>query len=303
MFNKRGKINDVLKIDVFNNRKFKRYLGLLVGVLLEALAFNYFLLPNKILAGFSGLAIILNNFLQIDVALILFILTILLLIIGIFVLDEEKIRMTILGALLYPFFIKITEPLTSYLVFDNSDVLLSVLFGGVLFGIGSGLIFKGGFSTGGIDTLVQIMNKYLKIPLSKSYFITNFIIITIGILVFGINLLLYSLIFLYISSILMDKIILGTSSSKVFYIITNHEVEIKAYIMKKINCGVTEIEAKGGFSNEKKKILMCIVPTKDYFRLHEAINIIDKDAILLVTDVYQCNIEKEGGCYEFNKNA
>ena len=85
----------------------------------------------------------------------------------------------------------------------------------------------------------------------------------------------------------MDRIILGISSSKAFYIITDHENEIKTYIMKKLGRGVTAIEARGGFTNNKEKILMCIVPTREYVILKEVISEIDDKAVLLITDVYE----------------
>lgn len=281
------RVEEILQLDVFKRTKAKRYTELIVGVIILALTFNFFMFPIKIISGFSGVAIIINKLTGISSAQTILTFTIILLIIGWFTIGEEKIKLTVAGALLYPLLLELTQPLTNYITLDTSDVLLAVLFGSALYGVGSGLVFKAGFSTGGVDTLMQIMSKYLKISLGKSNLIINAIIIVTGALVFGINILLYSLVFLYISSIVMDKIILGTSSSKAFYIITEHEQDVKTYIMKKLDRGVTMIEAKGGFTNHKEKILLCIVPTKDYFRLKEAINIIDKNAVLLITDVYQ----------------
>lgn len=280
-------IDELLQVDVFEKDKFKRYCELVVGVLILSLAFNFFMFPSKIISGFSGIAIIINGLININTTQTIFTLTAILLIIGWFALGEEKIKMTVAGALLYPVFLEITEPIMSFVTFDSSDMLLSVVFGGFLSGIGSGLVFKAGFSTGGADTLIQILNKYLKISLGTANMLINSTIIILGVFVFGIQAFLYSLIFLYISSLVMDKIILGISSAKAFYIITEHEEEVKTYIMKKLNRGVTIIDAKGGFTNHKEKVLMCIIPTKDYFKLKETIDYIDKKAVLLITDVYQ----------------
>ena len=288
VFKKRNKVfEEIMAMDFSKKERPRRYCELLIGVILEALAFNLFMFPNKIIFGFSGIAIILNDMFNVDASLIILILTVILLIIGLFTLGEDKIKLTIAGALLYPFLVKVTEPVVNYIVIDNSDILLSVLFGGFLYGIGSGLIFRANFSTGGSDTVVQIISKYLKISLGKSSLYLNVIIIVAGVFTFGLTGLMYSFLFLYIVSLVMDRIILGISSSKAFYIITDCEEEIKTYIMKKLGRGVTMIEARGGFSNNKEKILMCIIPTSEYFLLQEAVNEIDKQAVLLVTDVYQ----------------
>lgn len=288
MFKKRSSVLDeVMEMDFFKKDRFGRYFELVIGVILNALAFNLFMFPHKIISGFSGIAIILNEMFNIDAFLIILILTVLLLIIGLFTLGEDKIKLTIVGALLYPLFVKITEPLVGYIIIDNPDSLLSVLFGGFLYGIGSGLIFRAGFSTGGSDTVVQIISKYLKVSLGKANLYVNVVIIIAGVFTFGLTMLMYSLLFLYIVSIVMDRIILGISSAKAFYIITDREEEIKTYIMKKLGRGVTMIEARGGFSNNKEKILMCIIPTSEYFILQEAVSELDKQAVLLVTDVYQ----------------
>ncbi|MEG0026144.1 MAG: YitT family protein [Bacilli bacterium] len=286
---KSKKINDILQIDFSKKSRLRRYIELIIGVFLLALAFNLFMLPNKIISGFSGVAIILNDLFRIDASLFIFIVTVVLLIVGIFTLGKDKIRSTVCGALLYPFFIKVTEPLISYFVIENSEALLLVIFGGFVSGIGTGLVFRAGFSTGGSDTVVQIINKYFKVSLGRANIILNVIIIISGVFIFGWTKLMYSLLFLYIVSIVMDRVILGISNSKSFYIITEYEDDIKTYIMKKLQRGVTAIEARGGFTNNKQKILMCIVPTREYFMLKEVINEIDPNAVILITDVYEAH--------------
>ena len=288
IFKKENKaLEELLQMDFSKKSRPRRYLELVIGVIILALAFNLFMLPNKIVSGFSGIAVIFSSLFNINASLLIMIMTVILLIVGLFTLGKETIKKTLFGALLYPVMVALTEPLVNYIIIDNSDILLSVLFGGFLTGVGSGLVFRGGFSTGGADTIMQIMNKYLKISLGKANLIINIVIITGGVFAFGWTRLMYSLVCLYIASLVMDRIILGISSSKAFYIITDHENEIKTYIMKKLGRGVTAIEARGGFTNNKEKILMCIVPTREYVILKEVISEIDDKAVLLITDVYE----------------
>ncbi len=189
--------------------------------------------------------------------------------------------------MLYPFFIELTKNINLYLEIDNSQLLLSTVFAGILYGFGSGIIFKAGFTTGGTDILNQIIAKYFKVGMGKSILYCDGTIVAFTGLIFGINKLMYSILVLYLVSYMSDKVILGISDSKAFYIITKEEKKIREYILKYLNHGVTVIDAKGGFNKENKNVLLCVLPTKDYYKLKEGINEIDKDAFFVVTDAYE----------------
>ena len=98
---------------------------------------------------------------------------------------------------------------------------------------------------------------------------------------------MYAIIIIYIVSILNDKVLLGVSNSKSFYIITEHETAIKHFLMKELGMGVTVLEGRGGYTGDRKKVLLCVIPTKEYFLAKEGILELDKDAIVLINDVYQ----------------
>ena len=106
-------------------------------------------------------------------------------------------------------------------------------------------------------------------------------------LFFGINSMLYSIIILYIISLMSDRVVLGTSDNKIFYIVTKKDEEVKEFILKYLNHGVTIFKGKGGYSKNNENVLMAVLPTKDYYRLKEGINEIDKDAFFIVTDSYE----------------
>ena len=105
--------------------------------------------------------------------------------------------------------------------------------------------------------------------------------------VFGPTKMMYAIIILYLISLMSDKVILGVSDSKAFYIITDEDEKVKQYILKYLNHGVTVFNARGGFAKEKQTVLMCVLPTKDYYRLKEGLREIDKNAFFVVTDAYQ----------------
>lgn len=266
----------------------KRVLTFIVGILLMALSYNIFLATNNLVpGGVTGLAIIITNFIPIDNSLVILFFNIILLVISYFALGKEKTKATILGALLLPLFISITKNVTDLFYIDTSQLLLSSVIGGVLFGFGAGLVFKTGFSTGGTDIINLINAKYFKISIGTSMLITDGLIVLLSSFAFGMTRLMYSIVILYIMSLMSDRVILGVSDSKAFYIITDKDDEIKEFILKNLNHGVTIFKAKGGFKKENRNVLMCVLPTKEYYQLRTGISEIDKDAFFVVTDAYE----------------
>ena len=251
-------------------------------------AYNVFIVDNKIVpGGVGGIAVIINNLFGIENTITIVALNIILLILSFFLLGTEKTRKSILGTVLFPLFIKLTENFNVWLEIDNSNVLLSVLIGGILYGIGAGLVFKAGFTTGGTDILNQIISKYAKISIGKSMLISDGTIVLSSAIFFGLDIMLYSVVILYIISYISDRIILGISDNKMFYIITDKDEEIKYFILNKLKHGVTVFKAKGGYRKIKGNVLMTVLPTKDYYTLRTGIKEIDRTAFFIVTDSYE----------------
>lgn len=278
---------DIIKY-IQNKSHFKRLISLIIGVLLIAISYNVFLAPNNLVpGGVGGVAILINSIVEIDDSIIILVANMLLLVLSFSLLGKEKTKATILGAILFPIFVELTKNINFYLNINARELLLSSVFGGVLFGFGAGMVFKAGYTTGGTDILNQIMSKYLKISMGKSMLLTDGLIVLLSIFVFGITHFMYSIIVLYIISMMSDRVVLGISDSKAFYIITDKDDEVKSFILKYLNHGVTIFKAKGGFNKENRNVLMCVLPTKDYFKLKAGINEIDKDAFFVVTDAYE----------------
>lgn len=279
--------NDILKA-IYSKSKLKRYFNLIVGCFLISLAFNIFCVPNSFVpGGISGLSIIIENIYSIDKSLFILIVDISLLIISYFLLGKNKTVYSLMGSLLLPLFIKLTANINQYLNIDTSTYLLSALFAGLLQGFGAGLIFKSGFSSGGTDIINQIISKYFKMSIGSAMYLTDGLIILISGFVFGINKIMYALIILYIISYMTDRVILGISSSKAFYIVTKEDKLISEYIIKTLNHSVTILNAKGAYNAKNSKVLMCVLPTKEYYKLKEGINSIDPSSFFVVCDSYE----------------
>lgn len=285
IFKKKNEENIIKKI--YKEGRFLRYTEFILGVFIVALAFNIFILPCDIVYGIGGVGVILNKLYGMNPSLVILVGGIVLLILSFLTLGVEKTSHSVVGSILYPIMVSLTVPLSKYFDMGDANVLVLTLFGSVVSGFGLGLIFKSGFTTGGTDILNQIVSKYLKISIGNSMFLTDGIIILAGGFFFGLEKLMYSIIALYIISMMTDKVILGISQSKAFYIITDHETAVKKFITQYLSHGVTVLEARGGFTGNNKKVIMCIIPTKEYFIVKEGIHSIDPQAFFLVTDAYE----------------
>ena len=275
-------------MDIKHKIKVKELIEFIFGCFLVALAFNLFMSPNNLVAGgISGLSLVLKHFFGLNPSMIISISNVFLIVLSFLLLGKEKTKMSILGSILFPVFVSMTEHLSTYISFKESEMILIAIFGGVLQGIGAGLIFRAGYSTGGTDILNMIISKIFKISLGNSMFFTDGTIIVIGAFVFGFNHLMYSLIILYLISTLTDKVVLGISDSNAFYIITSKENEVKAFVINELKHGVTEFKAKGGYNLENQTVLMSVIPTREYYKLKEGIHNIDKNAFFVAMDSYE----------------
>lgn len=265
-----------------------RLFNLFIGLFIFSCGFTFFLLPNNLVfGGVSGLSIIFKELFGFDTSLFIFIVSVALLLISFLILGKEKSVGSVLGSLLLPVFLEITNFLSNYIVIEEIELILSAIFGGLLAGIGIGLVMKAGFTTGGTDIINQIMHKYLKISLGKSMFIIDIIIVASSIFVFGLNNFIYALVVLYIMTVMTDRVILGVGRKKAFYIVTDKTTEVKEFIIKTLGHGITVFDAVGGFKKKDQKVIFCVIPTSEYFILKEGINKIDDEAFFVVCDAYE----------------
>ncbi len=279
--------NKLLVQEIYNSKKLKRTMLFLLGVLLSAVSFNLFLKPLHLISGVSGISIMTESLFKIDPSVIILIGNVLLLIASFVFLGPEKTRTTIIGSILYPLLVKVTDFLPNYINLGNTEHIVITLCGALISGIGSGLIFKNNFTSGGTDVLKQIFSVYGKMPYSKASIYSEGLIMFAGGIVFGWDAFIYSIIYVAISGAVSDRVIMGISEYKTLQIVTSKDKEIKSFIIKSLNRGITEIEAKGGYTGSNKKILLCAIPTREYFLATEGIKKLDPNAFVIATDTYE----------------
>lgn len=279
--------NEDIVNQIYNKDKFQRSLTFLIGIFIVSITFNIFMIPNDIVYGVGGIGVIFKKLFNITPSIVILISSILLLILSFVTLGFDKTKNSIIGSLLFPIFVELTEFIIPYINLGNTEPLLLTIFGAALSGFGYGLIFKSGYTTGGTDILNQIVAKYFKKSIGTSMFFTDGLIIGISLFFFGMQKFMYSVVNIVIISIMTDKVILGVSQSKTFFIITDSETAVKKFIMEYLDRGVTVIEARGGYTGNYQKMIMCTIPTKEYFVFKEGIESIDPNAFFMVTDAYE----------------
>lgn len=269
-------------------QKLKQYFEVVLGLFLSAVSFNLFLVPYDFVpGGVGGLAIIFKRVVGFDETLFILTINFFLIIISFYYLGKEQTKNTILGTILFPLFVSITKDITNWIEITNVDYLLIAMIGGIINGFAVGLVFKNGFTTGGTDILNQIMEKYLKIPISTSFFYIDGAIVLLSGIVFGISNMVYSIIVLYLISYMTNKTMIEMNYNKIFYIQTKKLQDIKKFLTKNYSYDLTILETIGGFSNQKGTLLICSVHRKDYYAIKEEILLIDPEVFLTITNTYE----------------
>lgn len=292
--------------DFFTKRKLKEFFLINLGVCLMAFAYSVLLDPNNVIVGgIGGIATILREVFgdRFPSSLFIFILNIVLLFIGLIFVGKSFFVKTLYASLIYPVFTMFWEiinenflvdmlPNISNIQMEGIDVrivvsgayLVIVLFGSVISGLGLGLALRNGASTGGVDILQQIFLKYFKMPFSVSLIlIDGLIVLSAGIYFHDVYTILYGALFIYLSGIVMDTIIFSGFNSRCVNIITTKPQEIKDEIFRVLERGVTFVSAKGGYTNDDKTMLICVMHNSEFYRMKEIIREIDSRAFIFVT--------------------
>lgn len=262
----------------------KEYIIVALACVVMAFNINYFFVGNKLAeGGVSGLSLIIHYLSNIDVSYLYFALNIPLIILAYIFLGKNFLLKTFFATLVLSVFLKVfasfSEPL--------DDILLAAIFGGAINGIAIGIVFYAGGSTGGMDIVAKIVNKYTGIPISRILLATDFIVLSIVAVIFGKVIFMYTLISLVISSKMIDIIQVGIYSAKGVTIITTKEDEIRKRIMEDTGRGITLIDAKGGYTQKEIGMLYCVVGQYQLIKVKTIVKEVDPSAFMIVADVHE----------------
>lgn len=265
-----------------------KYFNLILGVILEAIGVVFFFEPNNLAAtDVSGLAVIFQELFNFNVPLFVLIGNVLLLIVCYIFLGKNKTIKTILGSLLLPVAIYFLQPLVQFVDFSNVDIIALASIGGIASGAGYGLIFKAGYTSGGTDIIEDILCCYAKVPLGTSVMLVDGMVVVFGGLVFGLESMIYSLIALILMSIFSDRKVIGISEDKILMITTKNKEKLVDYITNNYHYGVTIMDSKGAYTNDDNDLILCSVSSKNYFKIKNDLESIDKKAFVVVLNSYE----------------
>jgi uncharacterized membrane-anchored protein YitT (DUF2179 family) len=269
------KLNPVLTL--------KRALFIASGSLLSSIAINMFIVPHKLLSGgVSGVALITQYLFNIPAGFIIILLNIPLLLLSLKELDREFTILTLVGTICQALFLILTRNISS--LYHANDIILSCIYGGVLNGAASGIVFSNHGSLGGTDIISMILRRKYSLEIGNVSFGINLLIVSIGSMFFGIERGLYTLISMYIVSSVIDKVINGFDKKKMLLIVTDKDAEIIEKIHQDLNRSSTLLYGLGTYTKAEKKLVYSVVSLSQLPKAKQIVENADPYAFMSILD-------------------
>ncbi|MGL4950013.1 MAG: YitT family protein [Anaeroplasmataceae bacterium] len=276
-----------------NKKRVRQFIEISIGVLLLDIAYYFFLTPTGLVTGGTmGISIIISDYLPFSPSIFLYIVNGILLVVGLILLGKDFFFKTCYATVLSPTIILIFEQTMSPDFFFKVDVqtpyIVAAIIGGLFTALGLGICFKNQGTTGGMDVIQKIMVKYMKIPYSKTMYLTDGLVILIGgafvsLGNYDIEMVLYGVMTVILVGYLVDIIVLKAKSRRTAYIVTTKSNEMKEMLFKSIGRGVTECDVRGGYTDENKVMLICTMEKNQAYKLLELVNEVDPDAFAFIS--------------------
>ena len=259
---------------------------LTAAVAIIAAAVYFFLVPSHTsVSSISGLGIVLSNFIPLPLSVITMILNVILLIIGFFTCGKEFGVKTVYTSILLPVFLGVFEKIFPDFVSMTNSQELDVLCYILVVSVGLSILFNRNASSGGLDIVVKIMNKYLHMELGKAMSLSGMCVALSAALVYDKKTVVLSILGTYFNGIVLDQFIFGHNIKRRVCIITQKEEELREYIIHELHSGATIYEAYGAYNMQKHNEIITIVDKTEYQKLMNFINILDPKAFITVYNV------------------
>lgn len=260
---------------------------ILLGCTVFSLGFDLFLDPNNInVGGITGIAMILRELLGFgSIGAYFAAINIPLFLLG----YKELGRRFFIGSMLGMLFSTVLLDLLTIIPVPKIDLMLAALYGGGLTGLGLGLVFMAGASTGGSDIMAKLLRKrFRRLKLSRLMLILDIITVTLtGVVFHDITRTLYSALPLYVSALVMDSVIYGLDYSSMALIISDKYSEIVTEIARKLERGTTLLDAHGGYHGDSRQVVMCAIRRRQITELKDLVSRIDPNAFMILQDAHQ----------------
>lgn len=265
------------------NRIVKEAILLTVGSFLFAFGVTAFSLPNELSeGGVIGLTIIAYYLFGWSTGIVNFVLNALLLVVGYKFFGRKTMIYTIVVIVLSSLFLSWTEGIVST---PHNDTLLAAIYSGVFVGIGLGMIFRAGGTSGGSAILAQLGHQMLGWSVGKGMLLIDFLVIAGGYFVIGAEKSMYTLLAVFIGARVIDFVIEGLNRRTAVTIISDNQKEIRQEIMQKMARGVTILDGRGGYTDNRKEILYVVINKPEVVRLKTVVSAVDPNAFVVIHDV------------------
>ncbi len=260
-----------------------RYIQITLGALIVCLGFNLFIIPAHLLTGgISGIALIIYYLTDLPVGMQNIVYNLPILYLAYKVFGRLYAWDTVVGTVVLSLILDATHFLVDWNI--TQDGMLNAIFGGVMAGIGFGIIFRANANTGGLDVVGAVVKKFYSVDMGTVIFLMNFIIVMSSAWMFNIDEALYTLVSIYVTAELTNRVAAGLNREKSIFIVSPAAEQICQDIMENVHRGVTFLEGKGGFAQEHKDILFIVVRLTQVSRVKAIVDHYDRQAFMIVSD-------------------
>ena len=268
---------------------------LTVAVAIIAAAVFFFLMPSHAaVSSISGLAIVLSNVIPLSVSEITFILNAVLLVIGFLLCGKEFGVKTIYTSIMLPAFLKLFEVIWPDNKSMTGDATLDVVAYVFLVSVGLSILFNRNASSGGLDIVAKIMNKFLHMELGKAMSLAGMCVALSSVFFYDKKTVVLSVLGTYVNGLILDYFIFGQTEKKRVCILTKKENELRDFILHTLHSGATIYEAYGAYNMDKHHEIIVVVDKNEYQKLREYLNEIDPDAFMTVYSVKEVQYRPKG---------
>lgn len=268
------------------NKTMKEYAIVTVGTFIISLAVFFFLIPSNVVVGsMSGLVIVLSSFIPVKISVLTFILNAVLLVVGFLFIGREFGAKTVYSSILLPCYLYIFE-----IMFPNNqsltnDILIDTICYLIIVSVGLSMLFNANASSGGLDIIAKMLNKYFHIELGKAMTIAGMCTAISSILIYDTKSLVLSILGTYANGIILDNFIDGFNRRKRVCILSTEYQKVQEFIVHTLKRGVTLYPAIGGYNHEEKLELITILTRNEYAELLKYLHSVDQRAFVTVSTV------------------
>ena len=257
-----------------------------LGNAVVAFGVAVFAVPSDlIVGGATGLSLIIEQFVSVNYATIVFGINMVMLIIGFLVLGKKFAAGTILSSFIFPFFLGLFEAIPQFQHITN-DILLSAIYAGIFTGVGLGIVFRLGYSTGGMDVPPIILNKKKGVSVALAINVLDIMILVGQVFFSSFEGILYGIITVFVSTFVLDQVIvMGEKNLQVLVISAEHE-KIAEAIFNEIDRGYTFVNVTTGYFHHQQKAVLCVANNREYAKINDLVMEIDPAAFIIGSEIH-----------------